>query len=174
MRAFLLFSELFKPLANKIKFAAIVISRFFRILFSRRMGIQLIQLDYSSEYLFDKSLLFIHYRFKNVLWYNFRNLKKTTKRDLIVFDLFNIKSPEITLIVYGLFQKRVYKIKAQPVNTIVTDSFKTNIKNINRGLVFTPEIEMVSKSTKLTLKEFNITRSKIIIKHSPYKQTNFL
>ena len=107
-------SNYFKPIASKIKFVAIVISRCFRIFFRRRWSIQKDYLDFSTENIFENSYLVIRYNFNNALWYNFKGIKKTTQKTPLVLDTANIDATDITLIVQGLFRKKKYKISIVP------------------------------------------------------------
>jgi hypothetical protein len=168
------FSDYFKPIAYKLKFIVSVIAKFLTILFRRRKGIKLLQLDYSKKYLFDKSYLIISYKFKNALWYNFKNLKKTTEKQSVVFNLKNLETNNITLIVYGFFQKKIYDINILPEKALETKSFKTIISGINQETTFAASIKLDRKSTFLNLPKINVAKTKIAINHSSYNQTDFL
>lgn len=182
MTNFILFSDYFKPIANKIKFVAIVIGRFFKITLRRRKSIQLIELDYCTENLFDKSYLVITYCFKNALWYNFKNLKKTTKRNSIVFNLANISSSSITFIVHGVFQKKIYKLIISQDYSLESKSFRTNVFNINKPINFNPLIKIFSQKPAIHIPNISIykitnisnKRTEITINHTSYNQTDFL
>lgn len=132
------------------------------------------QLGYSRKYLFDKSYLIITYKFKNALWYNFKTLKKTTEKQSVVFDLKNIGTNNITLIVYGFFQKKNYHINIQPEKTLETKSFKTIISSINQKTTFAASIKLDRKNTLINLPKINVTKNKIEINHSSYNQTDFI
>lgn len=108
------FSDYFKLIGGKIKFAFVVVGRFIKILFRRRKRIELLQLEYSRKYLFDNSYLIIKYRFKNALWYKFKKLKTTTEKHGAVFNLKSIDATDIALTAYGFFQKKVYHISVVP------------------------------------------------------------
>lgn len=168
------FSDYFKPIAYKLKFIVSVIAKFLTILFRRRKGIKLLQLDYSKKYLFDKSYLIISYKFKNALWYNFKNLKKTTEKQSVVFNLKNLGTNNITLIVYGFFCKKIYHINIQPEKTLEAKSFKTIISGINQETAFVTPIKLDRKNTFLNLPKINVAKTKIAINHSSYNQTDFI
>jgi hypothetical protein len=174
MTNFILFSDYFKPIANKIKFVATVIGRFFKIMLRRRKRIELLQLDYSKKYLFDKSFLIIKYRFKNVLWYNFKDLKKTTEKKSIVFNLANINSSTIVFIVNGFFQKKVYQLTVQPDNLLLTKSFQTSFFNFNNQNNYSPSLKLLAKKPVANISNIDIKRSPLLINHSPYNQTDFI
>ena len=174
MTKFILFSVYFKPIANKIKFVAIVIGRFSKIMLRRRKRIELLQLDYSKKYLFDKSLLIIQYRFKNVLWYNFKDLKRTTEKKSIIFNLANINSSTIILIVHGFFQKKVYQLTVQPENLLVTKSFQTTLSNFNNQINFSPSLKLITQKSVVNISKIDIKKNPLIINHSPYNQTDFI
>jgi len=170
----LYFSDYFKPIADKLKFIASIIAKFLTILFRKGKRIKLLQLDYSRKYLFDKSYLIVSYKFKNALWYNFKTLKKTTEKQSVVFDLKNIGTNNITLIVYGFFQKKIYHINIQPEKTLETKSFKTIISGINQKTTFAAFIKLDRKNTLINLPKINVTKNKIEINHSFYNQTDFI
>ena len=174
MTNFILFSDYFKPIANKIKFVAIVIGRFFKIMLRRRKRIQLLQLEYSTKYLFDKSFLVLQYRFKNALWYNFKDLKKTTEKQSIVFNLANINSSPIVFIVYGFLQKKVYHLTVQADNILVTHSFQTTFFNFNNQINFSPSLKLLAPKPVLKISKIDIKKKPLIINHSPYNQTDFI
>ncbi len=132
------------------------------------------QLDYSRKYVFDKSYLVISYKFKNALWYNFKNLKKTTEKQSVVFNLKNIETNNITLIVYGFFQKKIYHINIQSEKTLETKSFKTIISGINKQTTFAASIKLDRKNTLIHLPKINVPKTKIAINHSSYTQTDFI
>lgn len=132
------------------------------------------QLDYSKKYLFDKSYLIISYKFKNALWYNFKNLKKTTEKQSVVFNLKNLGTNIITLIVYGFFRKKIYHINIQPEKTLETKSFKTIISGINQETTFAAPIKLGRKNTFLNSQKINVAKTTIAINHSSYNQTNFI
>lgn len=145
-----------------------------RILFRRRKGVKFLQLDYSRKYLFDKSYLVISYKFKNALWYNFKNLMKTTVKQTVVFDLNNIGTNNITLIVYGFFQKKIYHINVMPEKVLDTKSFKTIILGINQQTTFAASIKLDRKSTLINIQKRNVVKVKMEFNHSSYNQTDFI
>jgi len=174
MPNFILFSDYFKPIANKIKFVAIVIGRFFKIMLRRRKRIELLKLEYSKKYLFDKSFLIIEYRFKNVLWYNFKDLKRTTGKKSIVFNLSNINTSKIVFIVHGFLQKKVYHLTVQPENLLVTKSFQNTFFNFNKKMNFSPSLKLLAKKPIVKVSNIDIKKNPLIINHSPYNQTDFI
>ncbi len=153
---------------------AIVIGRFFKLMLRRRKRIELLQLDYSKKYLFDKSFLIIQYRFKNVLWYNFKDLKKTTEKKSIVFNLANINSSTIVFIVHGFLQKKVYHLTVQPDNLLITKSFQTTFFNFNNQTNFSPSLKLLAKRPVVKISKIDIKKNTLIINHSSYNQTDFI
>ena len=138
------------------------------------------QLDYSKKYLFDKSYLLINYKFKNALWYDFKNLKKTTNKQAVVFNLQNLSSNRITLIVHGFFQKKVYYINIEPEKILETKSFKLNLYGFQKKS-FVPQINFSRKNLLINLqpikifkKDIKIFKKEIKINHSFYTQTDFI
>jgi len=176
----LYFSDYFKPVFATLKFAISVATKFLIIVFRRRKGIKLLELDYSKKYLFDKSYLIINYKFKNALWYDFKNLKKTTNKQAVIFNLQNLSSNRITLIVHGFFQEKVYYINIEPEKILETKSFKLNISGFQKK-IFAPRINFSTKNPLIKLERFKILekglkifRKEIKLNHSLYNQTDFL
>lgn len=174
MTNFLYFSDHIKPIAKKIRFLFIVCGRFFIIFFRWRKNITLLHLKYAKKYQFDNSYLIIHYRFRNALWYNFKNIKKTTEKELIVLNLKNVAETPIKLTVYGFFRSKIFLISVIPESTLQNSSFKTVVKGIN-------EIESHSKPIVLkdikptpALPKIKLDQSEIQIKQPSYTQTDFL
>ena len=174
------FSDYFRPIFAKSKLVFLVAAKFLIITFRRKKGIILLQLDYSKKYLFDKSYLLINYKFKNALWYDFKNLKKTTNKQAVVFNLQNLSSNRITLIVHGFFQKKVYYINIEPEKILETKSFKLNISGFQKKS-FAPQINFSTNNPLIKLERINILekgitifKKEIKINHSFYTQTDFI
>jgi len=174
------FSDYFKPVFATLKFAISVATKFVVIVFRRRKGIKLLGLDYSKKYLFDKSYLIINYKFKNALWYDFKNLRKTTNKHAVVFNLQNLSSNKITLIVRGFFQKKVYYINIKPEKILETKPFKLNLFDLQKKS-FIHQINFCTKNPLIKLerikileKGIKIFKKEIKINHSLYNQTDFL
>ena len=73
-------SHYFTVLFKKMQFLKIVLTRFFIILFRRVKGIQLLQLDYDTQNLFESSFIVVNYRFRNAIWYRFGSHKTVEKK----------------------------------------------------------------------------------------------
>ncbi len=174
MQKLIYFSDYFKPLAGKFRFAFIVVCRSIKILFRRRKRIELLQLEYSKKYVFDNSYLIINYRFKNALWYKFRELKTTTEKHSAVFNLENIDATDITLTVYGFFQKKVFHISVMPENILISQSFKTAILGINKKANFIPSLKLCVSRPIVEIPEIRIKEAYIQVNQSPYTQNDFI
>ena len=171
---FLYFSDYFKPAIYKIRFAFIVFGRCSVIFFRRRKEIRLLHFEYTRKNLFHNSYLIIHYRFRNALWYNFKNLKKTTEKQSVVFNLKNLGTNNIILIAHGFFQKKIYQIDIQPEKILEAKSFKTIISGIHQELTFAPSFRLDRKDALINLPKTNVTKTKIEITLSPYNQNDFI
>lgn len=168
------FSDYIKPIAKKIKFAAIVIGRFFKILFRRRKGINILQLDYAKNYQFENSYLIIRYRFRNALWYNFKNIKKTTEKEIIVLNLKNLPEMPIELIVHCFFRKKTIPISVVAKNTIESKLFKTKVKKLSNLRSYTKPIVLSKLNPAATMPKINLKYPNIQIKHSSFSQNDFI
>ncbi len=168
------FSDYFKLIGGKIKFAFVVVGRFIKILFRRRKRIELLQLEYSRKYLFDNSYLIIKYRFKNALWYKFKKLKTTTEKHGAVFNLKSIDATDIALTAYGFFQKKVYHISVVPENVLISKRFITIVSGINKETAFTPSLKLGVPKPIVVIPKIHIKKAAIKLNQSPYTQTDFI
>jgi len=99
---------------------------------------------------------------------------KTTVKQTVVFDLNNIGTNNITLIVYGFFQKKIYHINVMPEKVLDTKSFKTIILGINQQTTFAASIKLDRKSTLINIQKRNVVKVKMEFNHSSYNQTDFI
>ena len=173
MNNLLYFSDHLKPIAKKIRFFLIVCIRFIKILFRWRKTIKLLNLDYATKYHFDNSYLIIRYRFSNTLWYNFKNIKKTTEKR-IVLDLKNVPRLPIEFTAYGFFRSKTVHISVSPESTLQNNSFKTAIKRISEIEIYSKPIILKKIKPTPTLPKIKPNHSEIQIKQPPYNQTDFL
>lgn len=148
---------------KKIRFLKVVIARFLTILFRKRKGIQLLQLEYNTEHLFESGFIIINYRFENTLYYKFGN-HKTLEKQIKIFNLKNFDN-EFQLTVYGFFQKKTYQIKFEPKLKLNTEKFKTSLSSFNIKL---EEQNIPNLSHQL----FHLVIDKLIIKHQKAEITN--
>lgn len=151
-----MFSQYFKYLLQKLQFVFIVLGRFIRILFRWRRRIELLRLDYATDYVFDSSFIIINYRFRNAVWYRFGN-HKTLEKEIKIFNLKNFEN-EFDLVVYGFFQRKSYRLKFKPELTLNHSNFKTTFSNLN---------------LKLEEKNLPITKSSGILVEIPKPKTTF-
>lgn len=181
MEKFIYFSQYIHPIWERIKFSLIICLRFLKVLLRKNKAIYLSHLDFARKYHFNSSYLIIRYQFKNALWYNFRGLKKTTDREIIILNFNKITSFPIELVVHGFFRKEKYVIYAMPEKNLHNASFKTTITGI-RGVSCTikdPDCSPKPVQVRITKPPFK--DRKIIIKHphikpqfSLYTQTDFI
>lgn len=174
MTDLLYFSDYIKPIAKKIQFLLIVCGRFFIILFRWRKGIKLLRLDYATKYQFASSYLIIRYRFRNALWYNFKNINKTTEKHIIVLNLKNVPEIPIELTAYGFFRSKTFHISVTPESTLQNNSFKTAIKRINETEIYSKPIILKNTKPTPTPSKIKLNLSEIQIKQPSYNQTDFL
>lgn len=103
-------SDYIKIISERVTFATIVTSRFFKIFFRKRKKITLLQLSYYKDHQFTSSFLVIRYRFRNALWYDFKKIKKTTEKEVIILNLKNMPAMPIELVVHGFFRKKYFPL----------------------------------------------------------------
>lgn len=174
MKNLFYFSNYIISVAKWIQFLLIVCGRFFVILFRRRKGIKLLHLDYAKKYQFDNSYLIVRYRFRNALWYNFKYIKKTTEKEIIVLDLKNVPEMPIVLTVYGFFRTKTYCISVTPESSLLNHSFKTALTGINEAEINIKPIMLGVISPEYSIPKIKINNSEIQIKQTTYNQTDFL
>lgn len=172
-------SHYFTLVFKKLQFILIIVGRFFKILFRKRKEIELLYLNYSTEYIFDNSLIIINYRFRNGLWYQFGK-HKTLEKEIKIFNLKNFDT-EFDFVVYGFFQKKVFKLKFDPQLTINTQSFKTSLSNRSLNLVekaisdlVQPHLYSDMGKVSINTSKIKVTSKPIIINNNNYNQNEFI
>jgi hypothetical protein len=146
MKNFFLFSDEFKGSGNYLKFHIMKFWKLFVLLFKWNKNIKPIQLSYFREWRFEKSYLIIHFNFKNAIWYQLKNIKRINCLQPIILNLENIKEKQIEFTVYGFFRKKTYLIDLVKTETLITETFKTEIKQINI-------IEQIASSILIKIKK---------------------
>lgn len=174
MLKYLYFSDFVKPIAKKLYFIAIVLSKFCKLIFSKNKCLEFVQLDYSQKYLFGKSYLVVTYKFQNALWYNFKNITKKTGTKPIIFDLNNIRTDKITLIVHGLFQKKIYHLQVNPELILESNTFKTTVLKSHLNMLFISPFEFITATPVIRAPRPKLKSKSIQTNHSPYIQNEFL
>jgi hypothetical protein len=174
MKQLLLFSDAIKPLIATLKFVAVVVWRFVRLTFKRNRQISTININALFQHSFSGSYLVVKYNIPNALWFDFFQIKKTTKNGTFIFDLKNAATDTLSLVVYGWFRKKIIRIKINPTNSLRTESFRTAVKG-NTSVV--PEIPTGRATIGKANVEFSHTslvQHKILINHSPLNTSDFL
>lgn len=174
-----MFSHYLNYLLEKLRFLNVLISRFLNILFRRRKGIELLHLDYNTEYLFDNSFIVINYRFRNAIYYRFGN-HKTLEKQIKIFNIKNFEN-EFDLIVYGFFRKKTYKIQFEPQLTLNSNSFKTTFSNLTLNLkeqkvpkLAHPPIHLAVRKPNISNQKIKIINKSLRIKTNSFNQNEFI
>ncbi|WP_099716124.1 hypothetical protein [Flavobacterium sp. 11] len=174
-----LVSHYFTLVFKKLQFILIIVGRFLKILFRKSKEIELLYLNYSTEYIFDNSLIIINYRFRNGLWYRFGK-HKTLEKEIKIFNLKNFDT-EFDLVVYGFFQRKVFKLKFEPQLTINTQRFKTSLSNLSLEIVektipalIQPNLFSNIRKPSLVASKIKVTNKPIIINNNTYNQNEFI
>lgn len=172
-------SHYFTVLFKKMQFLKIVLTRFFIILFRRAKEIQLLQLDYDTQNLFESSFIVVNYRFRNAIWYSFGS-HKTVEKQIKIFNLKNFDK-EFDLVVYGFFQKKTYKLKFARQLTLNTSNFKTKFQNLTNDIEVQQietfqNLEFYYESNQTTVKipKIKTTTNPITIKPNSFNQNEFI
>lgn len=172
-------SHYFTLVFKKLQFILIIVGRFLKILFRKSKKIELLFLNYSTEYIFDNSLIIIKYRFRNGLWYRFGK-HKTLEKEIKIFNLKNFDT-EFDFVVYGFFQRKVFKLKFEPQLTINTRRFKTSLSNLSLEIVektipalIQPNLFNNIRKPSLVASKIKVTNKPIIINNNTYNQNEFI
>lgn len=115
------------------------------LLFKWHKEIKPLQLSYFREWRFEKAYLIIHFNFKNAIWYQLKNIKRINCIKPIILNLENIKEKQIEFTVYGFFRQKTYLIDIVKSETLITETFKTEIKQINIILQIATSIKVKIK-----------------------------
>jgi hypothetical protein len=75
-----------------------------------------------------------------------KNIKRINCLQPIILNLENIKEKQIEFTVYGFFRKKTYLIDVVKTETLITKTFKTEIKQINM-------IEQIASSILVKIKK---------------------
>jgi hypothetical protein len=118
--------------------------------------------------------LIIRYRFRNVLWYDFKNISKTTDKEIIILNIKNLPAAPIELIVYGFFRSKTFYLSIIPESILQNKSFKTSINRINEIDNYSKPIILGGIKPNPSFPKIKLNKSVILIKQSSYTQTDFL
>ena len=156
-----------------------MVARFFKILFRRRRKIEEINLNYSTEHIFDNSYVIINYRFTNAIYYRFGKYK-TLEKQIKIFNLKNFDK-EFDFVVYGFLRSKTYKLKFEPKLSLNNSSFKTTFSNLNLKLeersipkLSHPYIYCDIKTPNINKSKIEIKQPIIIISNATFNQNEFI
>ncbi len=167
-----MFSQYLKYLLEKLRFLQVVISRFLIILFRKRREVELLYLNYDKEHLFETSFIVINYRFRNAIYYRFGK-HITLEKKIKIFNIKNFEN-EFDLLVYGFFQKKVYRIQFEPKLALNTDTFETAISNLTVKLVEQKLPKLAHPKIYSNIKQPIIRTKKIKIRTNSFNQNEFI
>lgn len=174
-----MFSHYFTYLFKKTHFILIIVFRFLKILFRKRKKLELLKLNYNTEYIFENSLVIINYSFRNGIWYKFGS-HKTLEKQIKIFDLKNFEQ-EFELTVYGFFQKKTYHLKFEPQLMINNHSFKTvftnllvNLKGRNVPKLQAPFISINIENPCVKTRGIKVITKPITINNNTYNQNELI
>lgn len=114
----------------EFNFILSVCKRFITLLLRKRKDIQSVHLSCTRKDLFKNSYVILSYDFKNVLWYNFKKIKKTTEKGVLVLDIEKLPTNPIQLMVIGFFRRKTFEFQINPNRKLESSSFKVETKNI--------------------------------------------
>ena len=174
MQNIFIFSQYFTTIRNKLKFGSKITLIFFKLIFTKKRKLELVKLNYSNKHNFDKSILVIEYEFKNAIWFNLKNIKTTTYQKPILINIENITGNELTLNVYGFFQKKQFVISSKIDNTLITNSFKTKFSKFNNNVNFTPSLDLKISKPALNNQKIKVANQILTINNTNFNQTEFI
>ncbi len=172
-------SKSVKYLSKIFEFSGIVIIRFLKILFRRNKNIKIIYLNHPTKHLFESSYIFLHYHFKNAIFYRIGK-HITIEKHLLILDQTHFDK-EFKLVVYGFFRKKIISLKFEPKLSVNTDNFKVKINNLSSQLAIRKEPtfrlkDIAVRSVNFRPKQHAIKFQyrKIEFKTSNYNQSDFI
>jgi hypothetical protein len=122
-----LFSDYFRAFLRKIKFVFSVIFRWLILAFKFDKRIKVQTLEYGTKHIFENSYFVLRYKFKNVLYYHFKGIKRTVFSKPIIIDVSNYRHDYIVLELIGFFKKEVLVIPIQPEHRLQSTKFSVSI-----------------------------------------------
>lgn len=134
----------------------------------------LLRLDYTSKHHFNNGYLVIRYRFRNVLWYKFKNIKVTTEKEMLILNLKNVAELPIELTVYGFFRTKTLSISVEPEKILQNKLFKTKLTRLNKINLNTRSIKLKEIKPVPSIQKIQINDQNVQMKHSSYFQTDFI
>ncbi len=155
-----------KYLFKQIVFVKTILARLIIILFKKNKNIEIVKLNYNTEFLFSNSFLVIEYNFTNALCYSF-NHKKTLEKSIKIFNLQNIDS-KIDIVVFGLFRKKKYSIKIKPTLKLENHKFKTNFSNFHINLNTHSFPKLVNFTLEISIPEPHLKIFQIDMMNKPF------
>lgn len=164
---------------NNVKFKLIVLFRTMKILLKFDKSIHTIKLDYHTKYIFEKSYFAIAYKFKNALWYEFKNIKTTTKDSIVLFNRDTIETP-IIFIVHGLFNEKKFVIDISSDTKFASASFLTSVTNLSAFEYNSKEFKLTLSSPLFIQKDISfsikpeIQQKAVNISFSQFKESDYL
>lgn len=181
MGGLFLFSGKIKSWISSFKFQTIKVWKGFLLIFKLKKNIRLKHLSYFKEWRFEKSYLIIHFDFKNAVWYELKTIRRSNCKRPIILNLENLKEDKVEFIVHGLFRRKTYLIDTTKSETLLTEDFKTRLKNINViGEISTAfsltkqEPSIVSHDINFELDEIDLNTKPININLNIYNQAEFI
>lgn len=174
MQNIFLFSQYFTKIANKLKFASKITLIFYKLIFTKNRKLELVKLNYSNKHNFEKSILVIEYEFKNAIWFNLKHIKTTTYQKPILINIDKITGNELTLNVFGYFQKKQFVIFSKIDNKLITNSFKTKFSNLDNDLNFAPNLDLKICKPVINNHKIKVVNQILKINNTNFNQTEFI
>lgn len=174
-----MFTNLLSTFFHYLKFWSIVIYRALVTVFKRNKKVAENYLDYRNENVFDNSFYTLYYSFDNALYYKLNN-NKTTDRNLRILNINQSNPLVVDFTVYGLFSKLQYSITINPDKTLNTQSFKTQLLNLNLKLfpinsrIIKKDIHLKTKNVSLVKPTIKVSQNELHIKTNSFTQNDFL
>jgi hypothetical protein len=162
-----------------LQFWSIIIYRAVVIVFKRNKKVVENYLDYRTENVFDTSFYTLHYSFDNALYYKLNN-NKTTDGNLRILNINQSNPLVVDFTVYGLFSKLHYSITINPDKTLNTQSFKTQLFNLNIKLfpvnprIIEQHIHLKKQNVSLVKHTIQVSQNKLNIRTNSFNQNDFL
>ncbi len=186
MYNWIVFSNRIHAIKKYFRFLIVVFLRFLKIMISSNKEIEEIYFNYPTNYVFKNGNVIIDFQFTNVLWYEIKNLYKTTNHQSLSINP-NIINFPIEIIVHGFFRKKIYSIVLESKQEFNFDDFNVKIEKIDYKLKMISQIsnnlsklisrnkfQIIDKKREIFQEKIDVTTHKIKIQFTNFNQNDFI
>ncbi len=148
------------------------------LIFKKDKNLKIVDFNYYKNWRFKNSYIIIYHKFNNALYYKIGHSKYIITAAPIIIDLQHRQERHIKIQIYGLFQKKELYVDIEKEAKLNSDSFKTNILNLNtevrapkKTISINTHLKLNTAITKITIAKVALTNRNITINPEPFKKT---